>query len=139
MGSSYSYDPDPSKYKGSAWILENLIESVAKGGNFMVGIGPDGNGRFMPEALDQIREVGNWLKVNGEAIYSTRARHGELWKEGEKIRFTRSKDNRIVYAFCREWPGEKLVLKSVTASDRSGLYLLGAGKTAEMEKHISWS
>jgi alpha-L-fucosidase len=137
LGSSFSYDPDPSKYKGSQWILDNLIDSVAKGGNFMVGIGPDGNGKFLPEALAQLREVGKWLKINGEAIYATRARDGELWHEGDNIRFTRSKDNRTVYAFCREWPGEKLVLKSVTAMKKSDVYLLGTAKPLKWKNKVS--
>lgn len=129
LGSSFSYEPDPKKHKGSDWVLDNLIDSVAKGGNFMVGIGPNENGKFHPEAINQLKEVGKWLKVNGEAIYATRARDGELWHEGEKIRFTRSKDNRTVYAFCREWPGERLVLKTVTAREKSRLFLLGSGKS----------
>jgi alpha-L-fucosidase len=53
----------------------------------MVGIGPDCNGRFSPIALNQLEEVGLCLKVNGEAIYDTGPRPGDLWKEGEDISF----------------------------------------------------
>ena len=102
LGSSFSYEPVSGNYKGAAWIVRNLVDSVAKGGNFMVGIGPDGEGRFHPTAISQLKEVGEWLKVNGAGIYSTRAREGELWSEGADIRFTRTKDKRTIVRICAE-------------------------------------
>jgi alpha-L-fucosidase len=132
LGKTFSYEPVKENYKGSVWVIKNLIDSAAKGGNFMVGIGPDGNGRFEPTAIDQLNEAGKWLKINGEGIYATRAREGESWKEGDNIRFTRSKDNKTVFAFAYEWPGESLVLKSVKAAKGSKLFMLG------IEKPLSW-
>ena len=93
----------------------------------MVGIGPDGGGRFHPTAISQLKEAGEWLKVNGDGIYSTRARDAELWSEGADIRFTQSKDKRTTYAFVLRWPGEKLVLRSVRPAEGSAVQLLGTG------------
>lgn len=125
LASSFSYDANPEKYKGAKWIIHSLIDSVSKGGNFMVGIGPDGNGKFHPTAINQLREAGKWLKTNGEGIYATRAREGELWKEGENVRFTRTKNNKTIYAHCFEWPGQKLILNTVKAKEGSKIFLLG--------------
>jgi alpha-L-fucosidase len=132
LGRTFSYESDPAQHKGSAWIIKNLIDCAAKGGNFMIGVGPDENGKFHPTAVEQMKQAGSWLKVNGEGIYATRAREGELWKEGDSIRFTRSKDNKTVYAFVYEWPGESLVLKSVKAAKGSKIFLLGT------EKPLKW-
>ncbi|HLV79177.1 MAG TPA: alpha-L-fucosidase, partial [Chthonomonadaceae bacterium] len=85
LGRYMSYDPDPSAYRSGAWIVSNLADIVAKGGLFMVGIGPDGNGRFHPKALEAVEEAGAWLKINGEAIYGTRP--WTYWQEGEAVRF----------------------------------------------------
>jgi alpha-L-fucosidase len=126
LGKTFSYEPVAGNYKGESWVIRSLIDSVAKGGNFMVGIGPDANGRFEPTAIKQLTEVGKWLKLNGEGIYATRARDGELWKEGDNIRFTRSKNKKRIYAFCYEWPGEKLILNSVKAVKGSGVFLMGS-------------
>jgi alpha-L-fucosidase len=132
LGGSFSYEADEQKYKGASWVVKNLVDAVAKGGNFMAGIGPDGNGRFHPTAIMQLKETGKWLKQNGEGIYATRAREGDQWKEGDNIRFTRSKDSRMVYAFCYEWPGEQLVLSTVRPPKGAAIHFLG------FEKALQW-
>jgi alpha-L-fucosidase len=132
LGNSFSYDPSTENYKGTEWIIRNLVDSVAKGGNFMVGIGPDGAGRFHPEAIRQLKAAGDWLKKNGEGIYATRPRPAESWKEGDNIRFTRSKDNKTIYAFVYDWPGEQLILKTVRPSKNDKVRFLG------FDQPLSW-
>ncbi len=125
LGSSFSYYRDETNYKGPAWVIRNLIDTAAKGGNFMVGIGPDGNGQFPAVAVSQLKGVGAWLKVNGPAIYATRARDGALWSEGPDIRFTRAKDRRTLYAFALKWPGDTLLLRTVPPREAMGIRMLG--------------
>lgn len=123
LGNSFSYDSVSAHYKGSPWIINNLIDAVAKGGNFMVGIGPDGTGKFHPTAVKQLLQAGAWLRINGEGIYSSRARN--IWKEGESIRFTTTKDQKYVYAFLTKWPGNEMVLETVQPKPHSPIYMLG--------------
>lgn len=125
LGSSFSYEEDPARHKGSEWIVRNIVDCAAKGGNFMVGIGPDGNGQFHSTAKQQLREAGEWLKVNGPGIYATRERDLDLWREGDDLRFTRSKDGGMVYAFLLSWPGKSLRLRSVRPKPGSSIRLLG--------------
>ena len=66
-----------------------------------------------------------WLRVNGEAIYATRSREGDLWREGDNIRYTRSKDGRFVYAVALEWPGPLLTLEGVQPAAGSAVTMLG--------------
>ncbi len=126
LGTDFSYDPDAAKYKGTAWIVRNLVDATAKGGGFMIGVGPSAHGEFHPEAIRQMKGAGAWLKINGEAIYATSARQGALWSEGETVRYTRSKDRRFVYAIITEWPGTRVTLKTVRPKDGSRVTLLGA-------------
>jgi alpha-L-fucosidase len=132
LATSFSYDPDAAKYKGSKWVINNLIDSVAKGGNFMVGVSPDENGLWHPKAIEQLEETGKWLDVNGEAIYNTRPRPGQLYKEGENIYFTRSKDFNTVYAISTKFPGEKLNIKTVRPKDGTAIRLLG------YDRNLTW-
>ena len=128
LGSSFSYDKDPTKYKGAEWVVTSVVDATAKGGGFMVGIGPDGSGRFHPTAISQIKEAGQWFRVNGEGIYATRPREGLLWSEGEKIRYTRSKSGETVYAFSIGWPGDRLTLTTVQPRPGSEIRMLGYGE-----------
>ena len=112
-------------YKGTDWIINNLTDIVAKGGNFMIGIGLDAGGHFDPQVISAIKEAGDWLKINGEAIYATRPRAEELWKEGDAIRYTRSKDNQTIYAISRGWPGRALRLKSAEPKPGSEIFMIG--------------
>jgi alpha-L-fucosidase len=124
LGRSFSYEPVARFHKGAGWIVKNLISSVAKGGNFMVGIGPDETGWFHPQAIADLEGAGEWLKVNGEAIYATRP--FDPWHEGDEIFFTRSKDHRCVYALVTKWPGHTLRLASLKPQAGMKVTLLGS-------------
>ncbi len=125
LGRTFSYETEAKEHKGAKWIIQNVIDCAAKGGNFMVGIGPDENGKFHPTVIEQLKQAGQWLKVNGSGIYATRARDAENWKEGDSIRFTRTKDAKTIFAHCFGWPGKQLVLKTVNAKTGSKIFLLG--------------
>jgi len=133
LAKGFSYDPDESRYKGGAWIINNLVDCVAKGGSFMVGIGPDMNGSWHPKAVEQLEEAGKWLEINGEAIYNTRPRPVDLYKENDDVYFTRSKDSGTVYAICMKWPGKRLDIKSVCPVKDANVRLLGYDQPLEWE------
>jgi alpha-L-fucosidase len=125
LANGFSYDPDASNYKGAAWIVKNIVDTAAKGGGFQVGVGPDGTGRFHPTAIEQLKQAGEWLRTCGKGIYASRPREGELWREGDAIRFTRTKDNRTTYCFALQWPGQILRLQSVRPRAGSKITMFG--------------
>jgi len=126
LADTFAYQPDGAKYKPGSWIVSNLIDIAAKGGNFQVAIGPDAQGNFHPEAIKQLEYAGDWLRVNGEAIYNTRPY--TRWKEGLDVRFTRSKDGKYVYAISLSWPGEVVKLKQVKPRNGSNIVMLGVAE-----------
>jgi alpha-L-fucosidase len=65
-----SYDDD---WKSPEETLYWLLENVSKGGNFLLNVGPDGNGVIPAESIENLLAVGKWLEVNGDAIYGSRA------------------------------------------------------------------
>jgi len=127
---TFSYEPDPALLRGADWIVEKLCDVVAKGGNLMVGVGPDMNGVYHPKVVDILEEAGDWLKVNGEAIFNTNP--WDKNKEGENIRFTSSKDGKFVYLIHLGWPGKSIKTRYLRAENASDISLLG------LEKPLVW-
>jgi alpha-L-fucosidase len=130
LGRTFSYDPDGSQYKSAAWIVANLVDSVAKGGNFMLGIGPDGSGRFHPEAVRRLEKAGQWLEVNGDAIFRTHP--WVRWKEGDDLRFTLSDDGFSLYAMALKRPEGRLHLKSINPNEGCQVSMPG------IAGHLRW-
>jgi alpha-L-fucosidase len=127
-GEAFSYLPNDI-YKPAEWIVHTLIDVVAKGGNFEVGYGPMPSGRFPPEVVERLRAVGEWMAVNGEAIYATRPY--SVFQEGDNVRFTRGKDERLIYAVSLTWPGKTFRTKLLKVERGATIEMLGAqGKLA---------
>jgi alpha-L-fucosidase len=60
-------------FKSAESIVHQLVDVVSKNGNLLVNIGPRSDGTIPEEVQSRLREIGSWLKGNGEAIYGTRA------------------------------------------------------------------
>lgn len=60
------------KYKSATRIVHQLCDIVSKNGNLLLNVGPYADGSFHPDAVSILYEVGDWLAINGEAIYETR-------------------------------------------------------------------
>ena len=71
MASNWGYHYD-DLYKSPRELIHTLVDVVAKGGNLALNVGPMPDGRLPHPAVVRMREMGKWLKVNGEAIYATR-------------------------------------------------------------------
>lgn len=90
------------KYKSSKEVVHLLANIVAKGGNLLLGVGPDAKGEFDPKIQKTLADVGKWLKVNGEAIYDTKPIEPFLF---EKVAYT-SKGKNTVYGIYMPAKGE---------------------------------
>jgi alpha-L-fucosidase len=88
MGDYWAYNPK-DYYKPARELIHLIVEIVCKGGNLLLDIGPDADGRLPPESLARLKEIGEWMKINGEAIYGTRP--VAPYREG-RVCFTRKGD-----------------------------------------------
>jgi alpha-L-fucosidase len=90
-------------YKSSKELVQLLVNIVAKGGNLLLGVGPTGKGDFEPKVYENLNLLGNWLQINGEAIYESSP--VEPFLEG-KVAYT-SKGDNVVYAIYMPAKGEQ--------------------------------
>jgi alpha-L-fucosidase len=106
-------------------FIDLFTRTVSENGNLLLIVNLDGKGA-LPEIQERrLREIGKWLKVNGEAIYSSRPWLVTNQDDG-KIRFTQSKDGRTVYAICTDFPEKELVLTSLYPDKNTKVTMLGA-------------
>ena len=134
MGNSWSYVPnDP--YKPTRQLVRLLVDIVAKGGNFLLNIGPSPEGELPPVSLQRLREMGDWMKVNSTAIYATRP--VPPYKENN-IAFTEMKNGSINAIYMADENDttmpEKVVVESFTPARGSTVRLLGYDASLEWER-----
>ena len=99
MNTTWGYSDHDQAWKSPETLIHNLIDIVSKGGNYLLNIGPKGDGSIPDESIESMRVVGTWMTVNGEAIYGTTASPFERPEWG---RYT-SKNGKI-YAHIFDWP-----------------------------------
>jgi alpha-L-fucosidase len=114
-------------YYSAKQELHGFLDRISKNGNLLLNISPKSDGSIPREQKDILLAMGAWLKKFGEAVYSTRA--WEIYGEGptkmgagqgvftapaegssKDIRFTRSKDNKTLFAITLGWPGDNEIL-----------------------------
>jgi alpha-L-fucosidase len=95
MGNSWSYVPGDN-YKSANQIISLLVKIVSRGGNLLMNIGPGPDGDWDPVAYDRLKQIGNWMQINGEGIYNSTsiAPYSE-----NNIYYTKSDHSNTVYAF----------------------------------------
>lgn len=73
MNGSWGYKSWDDKWKSTETLIRNLVDIASKGGNYLLNIGPKEDGTFPQESLDRLKQIGDWMKINSEAIYATKA------------------------------------------------------------------
>lgn len=103
MNGSWGYRKTDHNWKSSETLIRNLIKITARGGNYLLNIGPKPDGTFPEESIRRLKDIGSWMKVNGEAIYGTNASPLELLDWGECTK-KEENGNTILYLSVFNWP-----------------------------------
>jgi alpha-L-fucosidase len=104
---SWGYHRDEATWKSSRRLIVMLIETVGKGGNFLLNVGPTGRGTLDPRALERLEEIGAWMGPHGRSIYEcTQAPEGFVAPPGTLL--TYHPGRRRLYVHVLEWPAGAL-------------------------------
>ena len=159
----YNWQDTEENVLSSRDFIHMFIRTVSENGNLLLIVNLDGKGA-LPEVQERrLRDIGKWLKINGEAIYETRPWLASVQKmEGEtvklnegifggmvsesevkddkkkegnagEVRFTQSKDGKTVYAICTEFPKGELELNSLYLSSATGKVVMIGAEMTPLE------
>lgn len=140
--------------KSSNLLIDDLVDIVSKNGCLLLNIGPDANGLIPEDQAKVLLEIGEWLKVNGEAIYGsrpwkvfgegpTKVATGHL-SEGKNEKFTSQdirftqKDDRL-YAIILQAPAGKTLIRSLNASTHEELKDIKSITVLGSEQALDWA
>lgn len=107
---SWGYYRDELTWKSTKQLLELLIESVSKGGNLLLNVGPTARGTFDSRADHALAEMGKWMKVNSRSIYGCTEAPEEFVKPDNTLLTYNPKTNRL-YIHLLDYPLQNFLLK----------------------------
>ncbi len=117
---AWGYNQYETQFHTVTGLIQTLVSVVSKGGNLLLNVGPKPDGTIRGEDIVRLQAIGDWLKVNGEAIYGTEAGHFNLLPFYGK---STVKDN-VIYIHAFEWPDDQILRLPGIKSDINKVYFL---------------
>lgn len=103
MNTTWGFSEHDRKWKSSEVLIRNLIDIASKGGNYLLNVGPAGDGAIPEASVECMAAIGAWLKTNGESIYGSTA--SPLENPGFEGRITRKDKALYLHLFKRPESG----------------------------------
>lgn len=109
MNDHWGYNKNDKNFKTASQILRMLADIASKGGNYLLNIGPAADGEFPQESVDRLKEIGSWMKTNGESIYATQASPFKNLPWGRCTQKKMTGSTRL-YLHTFDWPADQKLL-----------------------------
>jgi alpha-L-fucosidase len=111
-------------YKPAPVLVRNLVETVSKGGNYLLNTGPDSKGLIPQPEADRLKQVGDWLQRNGESVYGTKASPLTHLPSNERITIKGEK----LYLHVFDWSRGSAILPGLVTEVESATTLVNQEK-----------
>jgi alpha-L-fucosidase len=124
LNTTWGFSEHDHAWKSDETLIRNLVDIASKGGNYLLNIGPKGDGSVPPESVKSMKAIGAWMKVNGESIHATTASPFPSLPWGRA-----TQKGTALYLHVFDWPADG-VLDVPMKADVAKAVLLAAPGTA---------
>jgi alpha-L-fucosidase len=107
LNGSWGYDRDNLDWKPTELLVRMLVDTVSKGGNLLLNVGPNARGEFEPRAIERLRGIGEWMRLHGRSIYGCTASD---FTPPPDCRYTYAEHSHRLYLHLFSWPFRHLHL-----------------------------
>ena len=128
MNNTWGYKKSDDHWKSPEKIIRNLIDIASKGGNYLLNVGPTGEGLIPAPSVERLAAVGQWMKVNGQSIYGTSAGPFAAKLPWGRCTSKISHGNTTLYLHVFDWPADgKLLVPGLKNKVKSARLLTESG------------
>jgi alpha-L-fucosidase len=128
MNTTWGYSEHDHKWKSDETLIRNLIDIASKGGNYLLNIGPTGDGGVPSQSVGAMQAIGRWMKVNNEAIYATMASPFAKLDWGRCTQKSLRGGRTRLYLHVFDWPKDSKLVVPLVAAGPAQARLKATGK-----------
>jgi alpha-L-fucosidase len=130
MNDTWGFKSGDHNWKSGKVLIHNLIDVTAKGGNYLLNVGPTSEGLIPAPSVERLAQMGKWLSTNSEAIYKTEKLQNH-YKQGDFIRFTKKKGESVYFGICLQSPKNEVSFTHLKPKEGSEVLILGYDQPLE--------
>jgi alpha-L-fucosidase len=141
INDTWGFRAADTHWKSSETLIRNLIDIASKGGNYLLNVGPNGQGEIPAASIDRLAAIGAWMKINGESIHGTTASMFShyAWDGCSTTRHSKDGSVKIYLQIFKRPEGGKLVVENLMTRPKDVMVLGQSAKLNITGKEGMWN